>query len=106
MNKVYRTFSKRMGMPMIGHIVVELEAPGDSRSMFRLLMDSTVVAEGLTAAQAHILVGEVLDRITLPRRGVEAAKRPGLGGEVDPVVRTTGAGILIGSSAVPFSSDS
>ena len=79
MNKVYRGFSKRMGMPMIGQIVVELEAPGDSRSMFRLLIDSTVVAEGLTAAQAHILVGEVLDRITLPERRVEAAERPGLG---------------------------
>jgi hypothetical protein len=57
MNKVYRTFSKRMSMPVIGLIVVELEAPGDSRSMFRLLINTTVVAEGLTAAQAHILGG-------------------------------------------------
>ncbi len=52
---------------MIGRIVVELEAPGDSRTMFRLLIDDKVMGEGLTAAQAHILVGEVLDGITLPR---------------------------------------
>ncbi|RBP11935.1 hypothetical protein DFR50_11542 [Roseiarcus fermentans] len=53
---------------MIGRIFVELETPGDSRTMFRLCIDDNVVAGGLTAVQAHILVGEVLDRITLPRR--------------------------------------
>lgn len=53
---------------MIGSILVELETPGDSRTMFRLRIDDTVVADGLTAVQAHLLVGEVLDRITLPRR--------------------------------------
>lgn len=53
---------------MVGRILVELETPGDSRSLFRLRIDDSLVADGLTAAQAHILVGEVLDRITLPRR--------------------------------------
>jgi len=52
---------------MISRILVELETPGDSRSMFRLMIDDKAVGEGLTAAQAHILVGEVLDRVTLPR---------------------------------------
>ncbi len=53
---------------MINRISIELETPGDSRSMFRLLLDDKAIAEGLTAAQAHVLVGEVLDRIARPRR--------------------------------------
>ena len=63
---------------MISRILVELETPGDSRTLFRLLIDEKVVGRGLTAVQAHILVGEVLDRITLPRQrtaGDEAAKQ-------------------------------
>ena len=52
---------------MICRILVELETPGDSRTLFRLLIDDKVVGRGLTAVQAHILVGEVLDRITLLR---------------------------------------
>ena len=51
----------------IERIVIELETPGDSRSMFRLRLDDATVGENLTAAQAHLLVGEILDRITLPR---------------------------------------
>ena len=53
----------------VERIVIELETPGDSRSMFRLRLDETVVGERLTAAQTHILVGEILDRLTLPRFG-------------------------------------
>jgi hypothetical protein len=51
----------------IERIVIALETPGDSRSMFRLLLDDAVIGENLTAAQAHLLVGEILDRITLPK---------------------------------------
>jgi hypothetical protein len=51
----------------VERIVVELETPGDSRSRFRLRLDDKVVGENLTAVQAHLLVGEILDRITLPR---------------------------------------
>ena len=36
-------------------IVIEPEVPGDSRSLFRLLVGEKVVAEGMTAAQIHIL---------------------------------------------------
>jgi hypothetical protein len=60
----------------IARIVIELETPGDSRSMFRLRLDNTIVGEGLTAAQAHLLVGDILNRITLPRRSA----RDGNGG--------------------------
>ena len=52
---------------MIERIVIEAETPGDSRTMFRVRMDELVLGENLTAAQAHLIVGEVLDRITLPR---------------------------------------
>jgi hypothetical protein len=48
-------------------IIIELEIPGDSRSLFRLRLDNKVVGENLTAVQTHILIGEILDRITLPR---------------------------------------
>ena len=52
---------------MIERIVIETETPGDSRTMFRVEMDRLMIGENLTAAQAHFIVGEVLDRITLPR---------------------------------------
>jgi hypothetical protein len=52
---------------MIERIVVESETPGDSRTLFRVRMDDLVLGENLTAVQAHLVVGEVLDRITLPR---------------------------------------
>ena len=51
----------------VERIVIELESPGDSRSLFRLRLDDKVAGENLTAAQTHLLVGEILDRITLPR---------------------------------------
>ena len=51
----------------VEQIVIELETPGNSRSLFRLRLDKKVVGENLTAAQAHLLIGEILDRITLPR---------------------------------------
>ena len=55
--------SERMS---IERIVIELETPGDSRSLFRLRLDDKVGGENLTAVQAHLLVGEILDRMTLP----------------------------------------
>ena len=45
-------------------IVIEAETPDDSRTMFRLRVDETVAAEGLTSAQAQIAVGEILEEIT------------------------------------------
>ena len=52
---------------MIRRIALELETPGDSRTMFRVLLNDKTIAEGLTAAQAHLVVGEALERIALPR---------------------------------------
>ena len=52
---------------MLRQIVVEAETPGDSRTMFRLRIDANLIAEDLTTAQAHLLVGEILGRIALPK---------------------------------------
>jgi hypothetical protein len=60
---------------MLRQIVVEAETIGDSRTMFRLRIDANVIAEGLTAAQAHLLVGEILDRFTLPKHDDRASVR-------------------------------
>jgi hypothetical protein len=46
-------------------ILLEAESPGDSASVFRLRLDDAIVAQGLTAAQAHLSVGEILRRIVL-----------------------------------------
>ena len=45
---------------MVRQIVIEAETPGNSRTMFRLRIDASAIAEGLTAVQAHVLVGEIL----------------------------------------------
>jgi hypothetical protein len=58
---------------MVRQIVIELETPGDSRTMFRLRIDGSLIADDLTAAQAHVLAGEVLERITLPKSSFEGA---------------------------------
>ncbi len=52
---------------MLRQIVVEAETPGDSRTMFRLRIDANLIAEDLTTAQAHLLVGEILERFALPK---------------------------------------
>jgi hypothetical protein len=52
---------------MLRQIVIEAETPGDSRTMFRLRIDANFIAEDLTAAQAHLLVGEILERLALPK---------------------------------------
>jgi hypothetical protein len=48
-------------------IVIEAETPDDSRTMFRIRVDETVEAEGLTSAQAQIAVGEILEEITMEK---------------------------------------
>jgi hypothetical protein len=75
----------------VERIVIELETPGDSRSLFRLRLDYKVVGENLTAVQAHLLVGEILDRITLPRPS-ELRSQLGCGSQS----RITGTGSRFG----------
>ena len=49
-------------------IGIEWQTLGDPATMFRLRIDDKVVGENLTAAQAHLLVGEILERIVLPNK--------------------------------------
>jgi hypothetical protein len=60
-------FDWQGSLPMASRITLELETPGDSRTMFRVYVDDDLVGESLTAVQAHILVGRALDRISLPQ---------------------------------------
>ena len=57
----------RAGGLMVRRIVIELESPGDSRTMFRLRIDDNAIADDLTAVQAHILIGEIFERIAMPK---------------------------------------
>ena len=60
---------------MVREIVIEAETPGDSRTMFRLRINANSIAEGLTAVQAHVLVGEILERIAVPKAPDEPQAR-------------------------------
>jgi hypothetical protein len=53
-------------MPVLKSISIELEVEGDPTSLFVLKIDGAVFAEHLTAAQTHLLVGDVLEQIVLP----------------------------------------
>jgi hypothetical protein len=53
-----------VSVPLV--IAIEPESPGDSATLFRLRIDQRVVGEELTAAQTHLLIGEILGRIVLP----------------------------------------
>ena len=53
-------------------IIIEEETPGYSATLFRLRMDDKLIGESLTAAQTHLLVGEILSRVALPN-GANAA---------------------------------
>ena len=48
---------------MLSQIVIEAEAHGDSETKLRLSVDNHLIAENLTAAQARLLIEEILDRI-------------------------------------------
>lgn len=47
-------------------ISIEAENLHDSATMFSLRIDDAIIGRGLTAAQVHLLVGEILERIALP----------------------------------------
>ena len=57
-------------------IAIELEAPGDSRTLFRVLIDEKIIADGLTSVQAHLLVGDILERLALPREPRQSDVQP------------------------------
>jgi hypothetical protein len=57
-----------MEAPLPKTISVEAESPEDSATLFRLRIDDLIVGEDLTAVQAHLLVGIILERVVLPRQ--------------------------------------
>ena len=65
-------------------IAIELEAAGNSRSTFRLRVNSTIVGGNLTAAQAQLLVGDILERIALPNRDRIGREIGAAEGELEP----------------------
>ena len=58
-------------------IIIEPEEPGDSRALFRQLVGEKLVAQGMTSAQIHILIGDTLEQMTLQRK-------PSKSGAVEP----------------------
>jgi len=68
-----------MGVPAT--VTVEAETADDSRTMFRLRINGRVIAEKLTAAQAHLLVGDALERIALPNKGPLALRNTSMSGQ-------------------------
>lgn len=49
-------------------IEIEVEYPASRATVFRVLINGAVVAEGLRVSEAHEVVGKSLQRIALPRR--------------------------------------
>jgi hypothetical protein len=60
---------------MLSQIVIEAEAHGNSQTMLRLSVDKHLIAENLTAPQAQLLVGEILDRIPVAEVTLDAQER-------------------------------
>ncbi len=60
---------------MLSQILIEAEAHGNSRTMLRLSIDKHLIAENLTAPQAQLLVGEILDRIPVAEVTLDAQER-------------------------------
>jgi hypothetical protein len=54
------------GEPRWLPIRIEAEEPGNRLSTLRVLAAGEVKGEGLTAAQAHVLVGDLLERAFPP----------------------------------------
>jgi hypothetical protein len=58
-------------------IVIQTETPGDAMTLFRVVANAKVIAEHLTTAQLHILIGDILEEIVRPSMPRKIAGRPG-----------------------------
>jgi hypothetical protein len=79
---------------MVRQIVIEAETPGDSRTKFRLRIDASAIADGLTAVQAHVLVGEILERIAAPNSPGDPETAPAPDLAPTPRRSTAGRGLM------------
>ena len=57
-------------------ITIEPESASVPATMFRLLVNSNVVATGLSVTQAHVAIGEVLLRMAHPKSQDPRARLP------------------------------
>ena len=60
---------------MLSRIVIEAEENGNSQTMLRVSIDKHLAAENLTAPEAQLLVGEILDRIPVAEVTLDAQER-------------------------------
>jgi hypothetical protein len=67
---------KGVGRTILSQIVIEAEAQahGYSQTMLRVSVDTHLVAQNLTPAQAQFLVEEILDRIPAAGLGKDAGE--------------------------------
>jgi hypothetical protein len=49
-------------------LLLEAEDPKNSRSLFRVTLNGRVIARALTTAQAHLIVGDVLEAFVMGAR--------------------------------------
>lgn len=64
--------SKARGQTM--QLLIEAEEPGNPRSLFRVSLDGRALGAKLTAPQAHVLAGDVIEDYVLSKdRRVQAA---------------------------------
>jgi hypothetical protein len=51
-------------------LLLEAEDQGSHRSLLRISLNGRAIANGLTTAQAHLLIGEILERFALPGKRI------------------------------------
>ncbi len=56
-------------------IVIENEVEGDVSSLFRVTLNGKAIADGLTAVQAHLLIGDIFETALNPAG--EGKRTPG-----------------------------
>jgi hypothetical protein len=59
-------------------IIIENHDPSDSRSLLRVIVDGRPAASNLTAAQAHLLVGDIFEQTLGPKRRPDQSAQSGM----------------------------
>jgi hypothetical protein len=52
-------------------LLLEAEDQSSHRSLLRISLNGRAIANGLTTAQAHLLIGEILERFALPGKRIQ-----------------------------------
>jgi hypothetical protein len=62
-------------------LLLEAEDPKNFRSLFRVTLNGKVIASTLTAAQAHLIVGDALETFVMPSGGRRREELTRAGGD-------------------------